>query len=411
LRLIDSNTSNALNGSRTGDTITVYAWYGGQLAYPDPLPVSAWSMDWDKTRTVQTMTLDVTDKDGTLAPWLLEDPLGVGGTRLQVTYQVGGAGVVNMGWYRITQSTPAETWHSYLIDNLGQVNPDSPIPPGKNLATVTGGATIHLTADDLGVIIGNARLLAPDSPQGTSPTIISEITRLLDGIVPVVTVSGVTDRPVNKNLIYKDDRLAAVADLCSRITCDYRMNGNGQFEVYPVTAQTPVWTVKGGPEGALVQVSRDQKIDALYNVFVARGTATVTKLDGTTQQVPIQAIAQITTGPLRVGGPHGTYPTFYDSTMLTTRAECDAYAATMRDTQLQGLTTDLVVTCLPNPAIQQGDWVTVASPVVNQQTVTLNGKAKTMHLQNNGNTVAAMTLTVECTYADVQAALGAVTRG
>jgi hypothetical protein len=83
----------------------------------------------------------------------------------------------------------------------------------------------------------------------------------------------------------------------------------------------------------------------------------------------------------------------------------------MRDTQLQGLTTDLVVTCLPNPAIQQGDWVTVASPVVNQQTVTLNGKAKTMHLQNNGNTVAAMTLTVECTYADVQAALGAVTRG
>jgi hypothetical protein len=98
----------------------------------------------------------------------------------------------------------------------------------------------------------------------------------------------------------------------------------------------------------LVQVSRDQKIDALYNVFVARGTATVTKADGTTQQVPIQSVAQITTGPLRVGGP---------------------------------------------------------------QTVTLNGKVKTMHLQSNGNTVAAMTLTVECTYADVQAALGTVTRG
>jgi tellurite resistance-related uncharacterized protein len=279
------------------------------------------------------------------------------------------------------------------------------------LAIIPGGATVHLTADDLGVVIGNARLLAPDSPQGGSPTIIGEIKRLLADIVPVTTTAGVTDRAVNKTLIYQNDRLAAVADLCSRITCDYRLNGNGQFEVYPVTAQTPVWTVKGGPEGALVQVARDQKIDTLYNIFVAQGTATVTKADGTTQQVPIQSIAQITTGPLRVNGPHGNYPMFYSSTMLTTQAECDAYAAVMRDTQLHGLTTDLQVTCLPNPAIQQGDWVTVASPVVNNQTVTLAGKVKTMHLASNGNTVAAMTLTVECTYADVQAALGTVNRG
>lgn len=411
MRLIDANTLNALNGSRTGDRITVYAWYGGQLAYPDPLPVSAWAMDWDTTRTVQTMTLDVTDVEGKLAPWLLEDPLGVGGTRLQVTYQVGGAGTVNMGWYRITQSTPAETWRAYLIDNAGQINTDTPIPAGKSLAVVPGGATIHLTADDLGVVIGNARLLAPDSPQGGSPTIMGEIRRLLADIVPVTTTTGVTDRAVNKTLIYKDDRLAAVQDLCTRITCDYRMNGNGQFEVYPITPQAPVWTVKGGPEGALVQVNRDQKIDGLYNQFIARGTATVTKPGGTTQQVPVQGLAQITAGPLAVNGPHGNYPTFYDSTMLTTQADCDTYAATMRDTQLHGLTTDLMVTCLPNPAIQQGDWVTVANPVVNNQTVTLNGKVKTMHLASNGNSVAAMTLTVECTYTDVQAALGTVNRG
>jgi hypothetical protein len=316
-----------------------------------------------------------------------------------------------MGWYRISESAPDETWRSYLIDNLGQINTDSPIPNGKTLATVTGGAVIHLTADDLGVLITNDKLLAPEAPAGTSPTIVGEITRLLADLMPVTTTNGVTDRAVNKNLIYKDDRLAAVADLCSRIACDYRLNGDGQFEVYPITAQTPVWTVKGGPEGALVSVNRDQRIDGLYNIFVARGTQTITKSGGTTQQVPIQGIASITTGPLAVGGPHGNYPTFYESTMLTTQAECDAYAATMRDTQLSGLTTDLVVQCLPNPAIQQGDWVTVASPVVNQQTVTLSGKVKTMALKSNGNSVASMTLTVECTYADVQAALGGVDRG
>jgi hypothetical protein len=77
---------------------------------------------------------------------------------------------------------------------------------------------------------------------------------------------------------------------------------------------------------------------------------------------------------------------------------------------LAGLTVDLTVTCLPNPALQQGDWVTVANPVVNWQTVTLNGRVKTMHLESNRNTVAPMTLTVECTYTDVQAALGSVNR-
>ncbi len=53
----------------------------------------------------------------------------------------------------------------------------------------------------------------------------------------------------------------------------------------------------------------------------------------------------------------------------------------------------------------------MASPVVNTQTVTLAGKVKTMHLASSGNTVATMDLTVECTYADVQAALGTVNRG
>lgn len=400
MRDIDANTLNALNGSRAGDVITVWAWYDGNLAWSDPLPIGSWSMDWDDTRTIQTLSLNVDDVGGTLAPWLLEDPLGVGGTRLQVTYTVGGAGTVNMGWYRITDTAPDENWSPYVIDNLGQLNPGSPIPRDKALVLVSGGAQIQLTADDLGVEISNNRLLAPDAPHGTSPTILSEITRLLDGIVTVVTYGDVVDRPVNKTLIYKDDRLAAVADLCSRISCSYRLNGDGQFEVYPVAKDTPVWTIRGGVEGVLVSVNRDQKLDGLYNVFVADGTLTVNN-----QQVPIRGIASIDGGPMRAGGPHGTYPTFYSSTMLTTQAECDAYALVMRDTQIRGLTTDLKVVCLPNPAIQQGDWVNVYNALVNNKVVPLIGRIKTMGLKSSGTTVDRMTLTVECSYADVQTAL------
>src|SRR5450830_132761 len=404
MRQIDANTLAALYGSRAGDSLTVWAWYGGRLAWDVQLPVSAAKFSWDTTRQIQTVSLSLTDKDGTLAPWLLEDPLGVGGSRLQVTYNVGGAGSVPLGWYRITHSTPAESWVSYTITEAGTVTPDSPVAPGKRLAHVSGGATISVEGDDLGTLIGKARFPAPESPQGTSPTIGGEIKRLLGDIAPVVTTAGVTDRAVNKTLVYQDDRLNAVEDLCKRINCDYRFNGAGQFEIYPLTPQTPVATLKGGPEGLLVRVDRKQEYEGLYNEFYADGQYQTTAADGTQTQIPIRGYAAITAGPLRVSGPHGRYPKFYSSTMLTTQAECDAYALTMRDTQLAGLTTDLVVTCLPLPHVQQGDWVTVYNPVVNGRVISLTGRVKTMDLGFTNTAPDRMTVTVECTYTDVQAA-------
>jgi len=90
--------------------------------------------------------------------------------------------------------------------------------------------------------------------------------------------------------------------------------------------------------------------------------------------------------------------------MLTTQAECDAYAVTMRDTQLAGLTTDLVVTALPQPHIQQGDWVSVYNAVVDGRVIAVTGRVKTMSLGFSGGVPDRMVLTVECSYSDVQAA-------
>lgn len=406
MRPIDSNTLAALGGSRAGDKLTVYVWYGGDLAHPEPLNISGFQFSWDTGRQVQQLELQVQDPEGVLAPWLIEDPLGVGGSRLEVRYDVGGAGTINIGWYRITRSVPEERWHSYIIDESGRVNVDSPIPAGKKHVMVSGGATINLTAHDLASFLKKDRLLTPGSPAGTSPTIIGEVTRLVGDTMPVVTAAGVTDIAVNKTLIYERDRLDAIQDLCKRISCDYRLNGAGQFEVYPLAATAPVAVLQGGPEGLLVDVDREQDVEGLYNQFVVEGTTTIKG-----QQVPVRSITSITTGSLSIYGPHGRVPEFYESTMITTQAQADAYAAQMMTTMLTGLTVDLNVTCLPLLHLQQGDWVQVGNPVVNGQAVSLVGRIKSMSVPSNGTAPAPMTLTVECSYTDVQIAIGGVDRG
>jgi hypothetical protein len=404
VRPIDSNTLAALHGSRTGDQLIVNTWYDGQLAWPDPLKIASWSATWDEHRP-GNLTLTVEDQTNELAPWLLSDPLGVGGARLQCIYQVGGAGTINLDWHRVYRSKPQQKWVTYTISDLGVVTPNSPIVPGNRIVQTPAGATIDVTGNDLALMISKDTFIAPESPVGASPTVIGEIKRLLQDRVPVVVAAGVTDTAVNTTLIYQQqsDRWAAVEDLAARIGADVRMNGDGQCEVYPITSAS-VATLIGGPEGLQVSVDTEQTYDETYNYFVADGTATVNG-----QSQPVRGTASITGGELVFGGPHGRYPKYYSSTMLNTQAAADAYAAQMRDTQIAGLTTDLYVEALPMPQLQIGDWVTVPTPRTDGMAPPLSGRIVHMGLSGTRTTVDRMDLTVRCNYYDVRTALSSGT--
>jgi hypothetical protein len=401
VRPIDSNTLAALKGSRTGDQLIVWSWYNGQLAWPEPLKVASWTADWDDSRTGQNLSLTIEDPTNQLSPWLLSDPLGVGGARLQVIYKVGGAGTVNLDWHRVARSKPKQSWLTYTITDKGVVTPNSPVAPGQRLVQVPAGATVSVNGNDLSLMIANDKFIAPESPVGASPTVVGEIKRLLQDRVPVVVLSGVTDTSVNTTLVYQQqgDRWAAVQDLAKRIGAGVRMNGDAQCEVYPLSS-SPVATLIGGPEGLQVSVDPEQDYAGTYNFFVADGTATVNG-----QSQPIRGTAQITGGELAFGGPHGRYPTFYSSTMLTTQAQADAYAIQMRDTQIAGLTTDLYVEALPQPHLQIGDWVTIPTPRTDGMAPLLTGRIVHMELKGTQTTVDRMNLTVRCNYADVRTAL------
>lgn len=404
MRQIDAQSLQALRGSRGGDKIVAFARYGSAVVYQDPLPIASYSFSWDADRQIQSMNCRVADPSGVLAPWLLEDPLGVGGSVLDVRYEVGGTGgQINFGPYRVAQSKPLERWRTYVIDSLGKVHADTALPQGKDIKYVPGGAYIDITAYDLGRAAKLDRLVAPESPPtGGTATVVSEVTRLMRDICGVVVAAGVTDEKVSANTIYERDRLDAVQDLCKRIFCDYRFTGEGLLEIYPILEQAPVATLEGGPEGLLVHVDRSQNGEGLYNRFVVDGTRDVGG-----KSIPVRAIADITSGVLAVDGPHGRVPEFYSSPMITTQAQADAYATQMLQSQLSGLTVDLVVTAMPMPHLQQGDWVTVANPIVESEPVPLVGRIRSMTLKSGtGQAPGPMELVVECSYWAVEAAIG-----
>lgn len=407
---IDEKTLQVLNGSRVGDKLEVFAWYNGRLTFPDPLELDAWSLTWDgsASKSVQgVLEVTVKDPDGSLAPWLFEDPLGVGGAVLVCRYVVGGGGgTINRGKYRISSNAPKESWYSRIVPEAGFHEPGSAVAPGHRLVMASGGATVPLTAEDLTLNLVLDRFLTPEQPAGSNPTLFSEIRRIVGDYMPV-KFSGVVDVPVSPAVTYDGERIGAVMDLAQNAGASVRMGGNGELEVYAKTG-VPVWLVAGGDDGALINVDRKQSVDSLSNIGVARGEEKYTDGAGQEQTRPLLGISKITVGPLRTGLPMGNIPRFLESSLLNTQKAVDKAAGTLISNHVGALTVDLDVTCLPNPALQVGDFVTVTQPMINGRLVPLVGEVVQMKLQSQDSTVGNMQLVVRCSYAAVQAVRAAV---
>lgn len=391
MRTVPTAGLGALTGSRAGDKITVHAWLGGQVVATD-LPVAEWTMSWDDAQVQGALSLTIADVDGALAPWAVDDPLGVGGPRLQVIYTIGGTGVtVDIGSYRITRNNPAESWRVYASDD-----PDSPFY--GRIEWVSGGAVIPVEAEDLTRVVVGDKLLAPSSP-AFGATILSEVRRLLAGIVPVTVAGGVVDAPVATTVVFERERMDAVDDLLARISAVHRMTGDGQLEIVPAGPQAAVWSIVGGDEGALVSVQRSQSIERLYNGAVSDGTDATTSL-------PVRGMVFEGSGPLRWDGPHGHWPIAHSSPLITSQLAADHDAAASLASRVSTRTIDLQVTCLPHPGLQMWDWVQVANPIIAGAPVPLVGQVVAMNLRGSSAGVAPMTLTVRCPFEDVQAVAG-----
>jgi len=395
MRTVQEHVRLALESSRTADTLTVWAWRNDKLAHPEPLDIADWSLEDDGNDNVkvnQRCSFTVLDPDGSLGAWKFDDPLGTGGTRLQVIWNVGDNGSINYNWYRIQDNDPAEVVEWRRIFEAGLEEPDSEVKPNYRDVPLVKAA-VKLTGVDITDYVDTDKLEAPESPPAGA-TYISEFRRFTQDYFPTVVDAGVVDGVVPPNTVYEKERLENCQDLLTRINAKYRMGGDGECHIYR-TNTAPVLRIE--PGRGLISVARRQSSKGLKNRWVVEGKDAVTGF-------PVTAAVQLDAGALRYGGPHGKAQEFYTSEMITSTTQAVAYADVMRGEALNKLSIDLDVETLPRPELQCGDRVEIGYPITGK---VIYLKGMIVRLKSAGNPIpTGTTLTVRCNYTDVMVALG-----
>ncbi|MEV7962417.1 hypothetical protein [Oerskovia paurometabola] len=356
------------------------------------LQATFWSLGWDAGRQVQGQaTITVADPDGTLAPWGMSDPLGPGGSRLQVTWVSGLTGTrVPLGWWRIRRPDPDETWLTYTLGS-------------GEMVRVAGGGSVTIQADEE---TSTAALSGLDAEVASASTVVGEARRLLQDVCPVVTLPGVVDAPVPGSLVYGDGRLDAVDDLLAVIRARYRMGPDGALEIVPAAGVGPVWTITGGESGALIRALRPLSDQGVANAVIATAT--------TTTGQPLIGRAYLTTGPLAWGGPYGKVPARIRSA-ATDQAAVDAEAAAELTSRVHSGEVDLAITCLTHPGLQLQDRVIVVAATATGAAA-LEGRVVAMRMtsatSDAGTTPSkTMSLTVRVSVEALEAVAARVRRG
>jgi hypothetical protein len=115
----------------------------------------------------------------------------------------------------------------------------------------------------------------------------------------------------------------------------------------------PIWTVKAGPGGAMVQANRSLSREGVYNVVVVTG-------EGGDDLPPVRAVAfdAQQSSPTFFDGPFGRVPRFYSSTFITTEQQAQNAARNLLRQSL-GAPYDVGLSAVPNPGVRPYDVIRV----------------------------------------------------
>lgn len=336
------SVSEAFMGALAGSVQPVFtadAYYDGILV-KEGLPITGGQVSFDASAAVRgTCQLIVNDPDGALSPKLRADPLAPYGQEINIRAGLVVGGVpetVSLGWYRIQQASPAESWR-WIRDRA---------------AAVASGASIPIEGRDRGSKLVDFPFIAPEQPVKT--TVWAEIVRLVSPLVPVVKPPF--DAPIpSGSVVYGTDRWEAITTLAKLVYAHPVITPAGALTLKLDAPGASVWTLKSGPEATLGTFSPVLTRSDLHNAVNVQGVDSAGN--------PITVILTQPSGPLRWGGPFGCVPAdqIVDP-FLTTLAAVTSRATAELAKAIKGRAQSLDIPTVLNYALELEDVVTVNLP-------------------------------------------------
>lgn len=380
MRTLPGNMADDLMGSSGGVSLIVNMWYGGEQVFGN-VPIKQWQLQWDDTRAIMGQcTASILDFDSKMVPWGYDEALGVGGGLIQVKLVVNDSSV-DLAYMPLSRSDPTENW------TLRTVNGEKVWVPAGHVIAVQG--------DDMTLLAQNNKFLAPETPP-SGATCFSELHRIMLGDVDVIIDTTLTDRSVPSTVVYKDDRMVTLQQLCDALNAEYRVTGTGQLYVYarPTVSQ---YTLKGDSHDAQLSAAevpvRAQQKQGLYNGVISTNTIQ----NGTL----LQGTAFETGGPLMWGGNHGKVPFAHNANFATTQAQIDADAASQLATLIRQRASVLTFRCRFDPRMETGDYITLMLPQADGTEYPLPATVSSITMGGNSGIDALMEVRVNVAYADM----------
>lgn len=218
---------------------------------------------------------------------------------------------------------------------------------------------VEIEGSDRMAPIIDARLTEPRQ-YTSSATWRSVIEDLVLEIYPdaTVTLTGFdADESIGSDQICERERYTFLNDIAKSHGCTMYFDYDGSFVMKPVPSYTngsaPVWVVKHGAGGVLIELAREITTDEVFNAVVVNGEQL-----GAVEPVTAVAYDLNPQSPTRWNGPFKQVPRFYSSSFIHTELQASAAAAAML-ARSAGTPYLVDFNIVPNPALEPLDLIGV----------------------------------------------------
>ena len=224
---------------------------------------------------------------------------------------------------------------------------------------------LSLVLDDRMATIVDSRLMQPR--QWLQGTLVGDIVNeLVLEVYPEAVIVWDDDSnlaELGRSLIAEESRYEVLFTLAEGLGKIFYWDEIGQLTFLTAPDEDdPIWEVKAGTGGVMVNANRSISRDGVYNAVVVTG-------EGADQIMPVRAVAydaQVSS-PTFFGGPFGRIPKFYSSSFITTQEQANTTAQSILRRSL-GAPYDVGLSAVPNPALRPYDAIRVVYDDGNRET-------------------------------------------